>query len=62
MTGTLGSITRTDGTRQLTIDGLPLYTYAGDSKPGSTAGQGVNGSGGLWWAVSPAGTAITSRG
>jgi predicted lipoprotein with Yx(FWY)xxD motif len=60
VTGTLGSITRADGSRQLTVDGWPLYTYTADTAPGATTGQGVNASGGLWWVVSPAGTAITA--
>jgi predicted lipoprotein with Yx(FWY)xxD motif len=48
----LGSITGTDGSKQLTVNGWPLYTYAQDSKAGDTTGQGV---GGTWWAVTPAG-------
>ena len=62
ITGTLGVLDRPDGTKQLTLDGWPLYTYAGDSAPGSTAGEGRNLSGGLWWAVSPAGSAVKSAG
>ena len=38
-----GTITRSDGSRQTTYKGLPLYLYAGDSKPGQTNGQGVGG-------------------
>ena len=60
VTGKVGVITRSDGTKQLTINGWPLYTYIGDSSPGMTSGQGLNISGGLWWVVSPAGTTITS--
>jgi len=59
VTGKLGSITRDDGTRQLTINGWPLYTYAGDTKAGMTSGQGSSGSGAKWWVVSPAGKKIT---
>ena len=55
----VGEITRSDGTKQLTLDGWPLYTYAGDQGPGSTAGQG---SGGTWWAVTPAGAKAGSVG
>ncbi len=60
-TGTLGVLTRTDGTRQLTINGWPLYTYAADSAPGMSNGQGVKASGGLWWLVDPAGQHLTSQ-
>ncbi|MEU6201886.1 SCO0930 family lipoprotein [Streptomyces sp. NPDC047061] len=35
----LGSITRVDGSKQLTLAGKPLYTYAKD-EPGDTKGQG----------------------
>ncbi len=56
----LGEIMRADGTHQLTVDGLPVYTYVGDSKPGTASGQGKNLNGGLWWVVSPSGTQITT--
>ena len=60
VTGKLGSITRPDtGTRQLTINGKPLYTYAGDTKAGMISGQGSNGAGALWWVVAPSGKKIT---
>jgi predicted lipoprotein with Yx(FWY)xxD motif len=62
VTATLGVLHRQDGTAQLTVDGWPMYTYIGDSKPGSTAGQGKNLSGGLWWVVSPSGKWITKGG
>ena len=48
VTGTLGTITRTDGTKQATYDGHPLYTYVGDSAPGTTSGNNINLNGGLW--------------
>lgn len=59
VTGKLGVLKRSDGTRQLTINGWPLYLYAGDTKPGMTAGQGSNGGGALWWVVAPNGKKIT---
>jgi predicted lipoprotein with Yx(FWY)xxD motif len=49
--GTFGVFTRTDGTQQLTYDGAPLYTFAGDKKAGDMNGQGLLASGGFWWAV-----------
>lgn len=56
VTGALGTTARPDGgARQLTIAGHPLYTFAGDSAPGQTNGQGITLDGGLWTVVSPAG-------
>jgi predicted lipoprotein with Yx(FWY)xxD motif len=62
VTATFGVLHRQDGTEQLTVDGWPMYTYIGDSKPGATTGQGKNLSGGLWWVVSPSGKWITKAG
>jgi predicted lipoprotein with Yx(FWY)xxD motif len=55
VTGTLGVITRPDGTIQATYDGHPLYTYAGDSAPGQAKGNGLNVSGGVWWEMTVSG-------
>jgi len=55
----LGTITRSDGTKQVTYLGHPLYFFAGDSGPGQTNGQGSNSFGAKWWLVAPAGTKIT---
>jgi predicted lipoprotein with Yx(FWY)xxD motif len=55
VSATLGTTTRSDGTTQLTVDGWPMYTYAGDAKAGDATGQGKNLSGGLWWVVDPSG-------
>ena len=49
--GTVGTITRTGGARQLTYDGHPLYTYIGDSAPGQANGNNLNLNGGLWHEV-----------
>jgi predicted lipoprotein with Yx(FWY)xxD motif len=46
--GTFGTITRTDGTKQVTWNGHPLYTYVGDHGPGSASGNNLNINGGLW--------------
>jgi predicted lipoprotein with Yx(FWY)xxD motif len=37
--GKLGTITRDDGTTQVTYDGRPVYHYSGDSVPGDTTGN-----------------------
>jgi predicted lipoprotein with Yx(FWY)xxD motif len=48
----VGTISREDGTRQITLDGWPLYTYIGDKKAGQWKGQGV---GGTWFVIQPNG-------
>lgn len=55
----LGTITRSDGSKQVTYGGHPLYYYAGDSGPGQVNGQGNNGFGAKWWLVGPSGAQIT---
>jgi predicted lipoprotein with Yx(FWY)xxD motif len=48
VSGTLGTITRDDGSSQVTLDGAPLYFYSGDAAAGDTNGDGV---GGVWHVV-----------
>jgi predicted lipoprotein with Yx(FWY)xxD motif len=55
----LGTITRSDGSKQVTYLGHPLYYFAGDSGSGQTNGQGSDSFGAKWWLVAPAGTKIT---
>jgi predicted lipoprotein with Yx(FWY)xxD motif len=57
--GDLGTITRSDGTKQVTYKGHPLYYFAGDSASGQTNGQGLSSFGAKWWLVSPSGSSIT---
>ena len=51
----LSTITRDDGTTQVTYNGWPLYYFADDAAPGDTNGQGV---GDVWFLVTPAGEAV----
>ncbi len=55
VTGTLGTITTPDGAKQVTLNGLPLYYFAKDTKPGDILGQGVND---VWYLATPAGEMI----
>jgi predicted lipoprotein with Yx(FWY)xxD motif len=57
VSGDVGTITRDDGTTQVTLKGMPLYLYAGDSQAGDVTGQAV---GGIWWVVGADGAKITS--
>ena len=63
VTGTLSVRARPDGTQQVTWNGMPLYTFAGDTAAGDTKGDGV---GGVWHAAtltaSTAGAATTTTG
>jgi predicted lipoprotein with Yx(FWY)xxD motif len=54
----VGTVTRTDGTKQLTLGGWPLYLFANDAKAGDTNGQAVDG---IWWVVSPTGKKIMTQ-
>jgi predicted lipoprotein with Yx(FWY)xxD motif len=56
----LGSFTRSDGSKQVTYDGHPLYYYAGDSGAGMASGQGSDSFGAKWWLVSPGGSDVTA--
>jgi predicted lipoprotein with Yx(FWY)xxD motif len=56
----LGAITRSDGTKQVTYDGHPLYFFVGDSGPDQTSGQGSDNFGAKWWLVAPSGAQITA--
>ena len=49
ITGTLGVLSRPDGGRQVTYNGIPLYYFARDTQPGETNGAAVNN----WTVVNP---------
>lgn len=48
----LGNAERGNGAIQVTYNGHPLYTYAGDEEPGDTNGHGFND---VWFLVTPEG-------
>ena len=51
----VGTVTAADGSTQVTFYGHPLYSFAGDSAPGDTNGQGV---GGVWYVLDAEGNAV----
>jgi len=57
VTGKLGTITRSDGSKQATYNGHPLYTYTADTAPGQARGNGINVNGGVWHEVTASGQA-----
>lgn len=57
--GTVGTISLPDGSKQVTLDGRPLYLFSKDSKPGDVSGQGI---GSVWYAVGPDGSMLTGGG
>ena len=61
VTGTLTTITRSDGSMQAAYDGHPLYTYVGDTAPGQAKGNGLNLSGGVWHVVPASGGATAAQ-
>ena len=56
VSGKLATITRPDGSQQLTYNGKPLYTFKLDQKPGDATGDGINQYGGVWHVVSLSGS------
>ena len=57
---TTGHTATPDGTAIATVAGHPVYTFSQDHQPGDVNGQGLNAFGGIWYAVSPSGQAVTS--
>jgi predicted lipoprotein with Yx(FWY)xxD motif len=54
----LGTITRRDGTKQVTYNGHPLYFYAKDGDSGDAYGQGIMGFGASWYVIAPSGNKV----
>jgi len=49
--GHLGVLRRSDGKVQVTLRGMPLYRFSGDSAKGEANGEGIKSFGGTWHAV-----------
>jgi predicted lipoprotein with Yx(FWY)xxD motif len=47
----LGTTKRSNGKREVTYNGYPLYTYVPDSKPGNTNGEGYVQFGAAWFLI-----------
>ena len=58
--GALGTLQRSDGQLQVTVGGLPVYTYSGDGGPGGANGEGIESFGGTWHTISASGGAAAS--
>jgi predicted lipoprotein with Yx(FWY)xxD motif len=56
--GKLATAKRGDGHLQVTYAGHPLYTYAGDAKPGDATGQGLDQFGAEWYVLTPRGRKV----
>ena len=54
----VGTVERTDGSQQLTLNGWPLYRFAKDAEPGDAKGQAVND---VWWVIGADGKKITTK-
>ncbi len=57
LSGTLTTLKRADGTLQVEYNGMPLYTFAGDNKPGDVNGECAQG---VWFVVKAGETAPPS--
>ena len=57
VSGTFGTTTRDDGTKQVTHNGQPLYYYSDDAAAGDAKGDGVGGV----WSIAPVGEASASQ-
>ena len=55
VTGAIGTITRDDGSTQVTLGGAPLYYYIGDEAAGDVKGQGLQD---VWHLASAEGTPV----
>ncbi len=56
VSGIDAKVTVIASSNQIEINGRPIYTFAADTAPGDTRGQGA---GGVWYVISPAGVELT---
>ena len=54
----LSTMTRADGTTQVTYNGHPLYLYSKDKDDGDTYGQGIKSFGAGWYVLTPSGNKV----
>lgn len=57
----LKTTTRSDGKKQVTYNGHPLYLFDEDQKAGDTKGQGVNAFGAKWYVINAKGKQVTTK-
>jgi predicted lipoprotein with Yx(FWY)xxD motif len=57
----VGTLTRPDGSTQLSYGGHPLYTYNMDVTPGMVTGQAIDQDGGPWYVLDARGKEIRTR-
>jgi predicted lipoprotein with Yx(FWY)xxD motif len=58
MAGDLGTITRPDGSKQVTYKGHPLYLFAKDGDAGDAYGEGLKAFGADWYVLAPSGKKV----
>jgi predicted lipoprotein with Yx(FWY)xxD motif len=58
VTADLGTISRSDGTKQVTYKGHPLYFFVKDKEDDDTYGQGSDEFGAEWYVMKPSGNKI----
>lgn len=60
VTGKLGLFKRARNSYQVTLRGIPLYTYVGDSRGGDVNGEGIHSFHGVWHTVAASTHSTTS--
>jgi predicted lipoprotein with Yx(FWY)xxD motif len=53
----VGTVTRSDGSEQITVGNWPVYTYVEDTAPGQTNGHGISG---VWFVIEEEGCKSTA--